>query len=331
MSARRNDLPSALRALALALVLSASCGLGRQAAAPEQSPEASPSGANGFASGTVGGADGPLQWVTSLADSGRGTLRAAAERPGPARIRFRVAGTIELIEPIRVGSNKTIDGRGTDVTIANRGLEIAGVSNVVVSDLTFARLRGPASDGIQIRGGSRSIWVTHCEFTDGEDGAVDVTERATDVTVSWSHFHDFDKTMLINGEASPARPRVTLHHNLFQNTVQRNPRAVRAQVDAYNNYLRHWTGIGMQAAEESEINSEANVFEAGTDRDAIVSRGVRQGSVRSTRDVALNGARIMERDPDQVFRPPYQRSVQPAGAELTRQIEAGAGPRRQTP
>jgi pectate lyase len=305
--------------------------LGTTGREPRSAATAAFSGPAGFAAGTTGGLDAPHRVVSSLADAGPGTLREAAESAEPSHIRFAVSGTIELLQPIKVKSNKTIDGRGVAVTIANKGLDIAGASNIIVSDLTFARLRGLAVDGIQIRNGSRLIWVNHCEFTGGEDGAVDVTRGATDVTISWSYFHDHDKTMLINGEAALTKPRVTLHHNLFENTVQRNPRAVRAQVDAYNNHLRHWIGIGMQAAEEAEINSEANVFEAATDVDAIVSRGLRYGPVRSTDDLALNGARIMERDPETVFEPPYSRTVQSADETLSALIRSKAGPREQVP
>jgi pectate lyase len=320
-----------LRYIFLALLLPASCMLDTTGREPRSSATAAFSGPVGFAAGTTGGLDAPHRVVSSLADAGPGTLREAAESEEPSHIRFAVSGIIELLRPIKVKSNKTIDGREAAVTIANKGLEIAGESNIIVSDLTFARLRGVAVDGIQIRNGSRMIWVNHCEFTDGEDGAVDVTRGATDITISWNHFHDFDKTMLINGEAELTKPRVTLHHNLFETTVQRNPRAVRAQVDAYNNYLRHWIGIGMQAAEEAEINSQGNVLEASTDLDGIVSRGLRSGAVRSTDDLAVNGARIMEREPETVFEPPYSRTVQPADETLSALIRSNAGPREQLP
>ena len=50
----------------------------------------------GFGEGTTGGAGGPVVAVTSLADSGPGTLREAAQIQGAAWIRFMVSGTIVL-------------------------------------------------------------------------------------------------------------------------------------------------------------------------------------------------------------------------------------------
>lgn len=286
----------------------------------------------GFAGATTGGGIGPIRVITSLEDSGPGTLREAASRPGPARLRFGVSGSIELFEPVAVASDLTIDGRGASVTLVNKGLEISGpTSNVIVSDLRFDRIRGEASDGIQIRDGASDVWVTHCDFGAGDDGALDITRGATDVTVSWSRFHDHDKVMLVNGEEAATIPEVTLHHNFFDSTNQRNPRLVRAKVHAYNNYLSRWTGIGMQAAEDSELLSEGNVFEAGDDLDGIVTRGVRSGAVRSTGDLALNGAKTPERLPGSVFHPrlKYAYRLQKADRVLMALIRANAGPRDQ--
>jgi pectate lyase len=334
MDTHRPDfIQAVVRSLIFVLLVSVSCsaaGSRRNQSVATPLPDA----IGGFASGATGGDGGPVRSVTSLEDSGPGTLREAASTPGPALIRFKVAGTITLASPVRVRSDLTIDGRSAPITLENKGLVVRGAdtSNVIISDLRFTRIRGVSSDGIQIRDGARRIWVHHCEFSDGEDGAVDVTRGATDVTISWNFFHDHDKVMLINGEESVEIPKVTVHHNLFVNTRQRNPRLVRAQAHAYNNHLKHWTGIGMQAAEDSQLLSESNVFEAALDVDGIVTRGERQGAVRSTGDLLLNGARATERDPETVFRPEeYTWRLQEADQSLVDDLNAKAGPRVQAP
>jgi len=59
-------------------------------------------GAEGFGALAVGGRGGRIIEVTSLADSGPGTLREAVNATGPRIIIFRVAGYIDLVTPIKV-------------------------------------------------------------------------------------------------------------------------------------------------------------------------------------------------------------------------------------
>ena len=59
-------------------------------------------GAEGAGSTTPGGRGGRVLFVTTLADSGPGSFRAACEAEGPRIVVFRVAGTIALKSPINV-------------------------------------------------------------------------------------------------------------------------------------------------------------------------------------------------------------------------------------
>ena len=82
------------------------------------------------------------------------------------------------------------------------------------------------------------------------DGLVDVTLFATNVTVSYNHFRNHDKTHLIGGidvagryadgaqalGYGPDKLALTLHHNRYENTVQRQPRVRFGKVHVYNNY-----------------------------------------------------------------------------------------------
>lgn len=120
------------------------------------------------------------------------------------------------------------------------------------------------------------VWIDHNSFSDGEhpdrldppvpewaapfnereqkiqhhDGAVDITMLASQVTVSYNHFSNHDKTHLIGGtdtaaaysngtavvaRSGPDRMAVTLHHNHYENSVQRQPRVRFGQVHVYNN------------------------------------------------------------------------------------------------
>jgi pectate lyase len=297
-------------------------------AAPGSMP--SPVALQGFARGTTGGLGGRVVTVTSLADSGPGTLRAALSQPGPAWVRFTVSGTLVLASPVSVPSDTTIDGRGADVTIEHKGLLIDAVHNVIVENLKFTAIRGSNSDAISVRNGASRVWIDHSSFSDGQDGLVDITYGATDVTVSWCHFFHHDKVMLISVLKGTGVMQVTLHHNWFDHTVQRNPLVRDAYVHAFDNYVDGWTAYGMQAQKGGYLFAQDNVFQAapGSDStDAIrVSDGKwGEGVVLATGDVLLNGAEQTDRLGSELPTVHYAYALQAAGAELAREISSGAG------
>src|SRR6187551_1656526 len=63
----------------------------------------------GWGNQVSGGNMGPDVTVTTAADSGAGSLRAACEAEGPAFITFAQPFDIKLSKPIRPKSNKTVD------------------------------------------------------------------------------------------------------------------------------------------------------------------------------------------------------------------------------
>ena len=121
--------------------------------------------------------------VTSLADSGAGTLRDALSQ-GNRCVVFDVAGTINLSSELRVKSNTTVDGftaPSPGITLRMRTVGIDNATNVIVRGL---RVRdtldsGAANqDGIRIYN-SANVVVSHCSFSRFEDGGVDVTQLST--------------------------------------------------------------------------------------------------------------------------------------------------------
>src|SRR5690606_32916919 len=95
-----------------------------------------------------------------------------------------------------------------------------------------------------------------------------VKNGATDVTISWTKFHDSNKVMLLNNITSKdlfknydrdSIARVTLHHNCFFNTVHRNPRAQFGNFHLFNNLLENWDVFGMSVSLEARARVEGNI------------------------------------------------------------------------
>ena len=149
----------------------------------------------GFGEGTTGGAGGSVCRVTSLSDSGSGSLRACTANSSPTWVVFDVSGNIDLNSAIRLRSNTTIDGRGQDVTIRGFGLQLRRIENVVLHNLRFD---DGTDDAIMIRDATDHVWVDHVSLSGFGDGLIDITNAATDVTVSWCELSGHDKVMLIS-------------------------------------------------------------------------------------------------------------------------------------
>lgn len=188
----------------------------------------------GFGSQTLGGSGKPIYHVTSLADGGGengpfipGTLRDAVSK-GDRYIVFDVAGEINLGTYLWVkGANLTIDGLSVPggITLKNYGIVIRGTKGAHDIIVRGIRVRGTqANDGFQVAYGAFNVVLDHVSAFGADDGNIDITESAHDVTVSWSILakpKGVEKNMLIKYNPS----RISLHHNIFTDAAQRNPNA----------------------------------------------------------------------------------------------------------
>jgi len=310
--------------------------------APGAGAEVGP--AQGFAQGVTGGRGGRQVWVTSLADRGPGTLRDALARPGPAWVRFAVDGVIGLSAPIRIPSNTTVDGRGAAITVTGKTLRVDGTSNVIITGLSLRNGVGGNTDGVLVQRGARRVWLDHLDIAGFPDEAIDISQGATQVTVSWTRIHHQDKGILIgswgDNTSTESIAHVTVHHSWFDRTHQRNPRAVRhSRVHAYNNYVHGWTGQAMSVANWAQLVSEGNVVVAERAKHALTTNPTRpgpdnrspaEGYARVRGDLLRNGARQAGvRRPERVFDPARSYRVEVARADdaLRNQIVAHTGAR----
>jgi pectate lyase len=214
-------------------------------------------GFGAFNGTTTGGAGGPEQIVNNAAD-----FTAAINSAG-ARI-VRVQGTITISGMVQVSSNKSILGIGSNAVISGGGLNISEDSNIIIRNIRF---QNSNDDGINVQESSHHIWIDHCDFTNHNDGALDIKRASDFITVSWNHFFNQDKNMLLghdddNGAQDRGHLRVTYHHNWFDGTTQRNPRTRFGNpVHVFNNYYLNVGDYGIASTMESGVRAENNFFE----------------------------------------------------------------------
>jgi pectate lyase len=248
-----------LRLWSLTLAMAAACGGGGPSSPSSPGPGAGPSPPSSPGQGEplpTGGAGGDSCRVTSLDESGPGTLHECISSQAGARtIVFDVDGTLSLPENTYVQSNLTIDAMATgarDITVRmrrdhRRALILEGpVTNVVIRGLRFEGEYGMpdaveydllALDG---EGGRVSnVLVERCTFVSATDGALDITGDVSDAIVRWNLFYDNPLTMLIR---YGTRERLSLHRNVFAENGERNPQ-IRGEVktiDQVNNIVYDW-------------------------------------------------------------------------------------------
>lgn len=232
----------------------------------------------GYGAKATGGLGGKFIEVTSDRDEGPGTLRAALKeaREGPAWIHFASDMTVVLDSQLRVPSDTTIDGRGRRVTLIDDGLGVYGSQNVILTHLTIDGRLNRITQAVNVANGSRDVWVNHLDLSRMTDRLLNVKNGSTDVTISWTKFHNSNKVMLLNNITSKdlfhnyerdSAARVTLHHNHFFNTVQRNPRAQFGTFHLFNNLLENWDFYGMSFSLEAKALIEGNIFSNDSSRE----------------------------------------------------------------
>lgn len=230
----------------------------------------------GFGADTPGGAGGATYSVTSLADSGPGTLRDALSS-SDRDISFAVGGTITLAATIRVsGHHITVDAStapAPGITITGAAgvtgplVEVKQGHDVILRHLRFRDAPDPSTgDNLRIWDGAYNVVVDHCSFRRAGDGNLDISDGAHDVTVQWCILAQTVKNSLIRTGVS----RLSLHHNLFVQGDERNPQLDDATaVDMVNNVIYDWAGnYGTRLRNGASANIVANSYVVGPRSDA---------------------------------------------------------------
>ena len=200
-------------------------------------------GAEGAGRFATGGRNGRVIRVTTLNDSGPGSLRAAIEAEGPRTVIFDIGGTIRLSSPLTIRRGAiTLAGQtapGGGITLRDQPLVVAA-DDVVVR---FVRVRlgnesGVEADAVSITRGRRII-LDHISASWSIDETQSVGSRyhppergIYDVTVQWSIIAeslnasghakgDHGYGSLVRGGHGA---QMSFHHNLWTAHRARMPR-----------------------------------------------------------------------------------------------------------
>jgi hypothetical protein len=202
-------------------------------------------GAEGEGRWSRGGSGGRAIYVTTLADAGPGSLRAAIDATGPRTVVFAVSGTIALTSPLEIKHGHiTIAGQtapGDGITLRDQPLMI-DADHVIVR---FIRSRlGDVSnvdaDAITV-GSGQHIILDHVSTSWSSDESLSVSVLREDlgrpayqnVTVQWSLIGESlncntAKKGACHGFGSLLRgargTRLSMHHNLWAHHQDRMPR-----------------------------------------------------------------------------------------------------------
>jgi hypothetical protein len=183
----------------------------------------------GFGAVTPGGRGKPACVVTSLFDSGPGTLRECVSG-GNRQVMFAVAGIIQLADQLQVrGPFVTIDGFSAPapgITLRGGGLNIWETSpdthDIIVRGLRIrdvGELTGGKSstDCVGLNGsGVSRIVLDHLSIHNCSDGGIDISAGPKDITIQWS-IVSTRKALLWGSTSSSGErdtTRISMHHTV---------------------------------------------------------------------------------------------------------------------
>ena len=195
-------------------------------------------GAEGAGANALGGRGGDVYYVTTLADSGAGSLRTgiSGAPAGGRTICFKVSGNIVLNSTLTVNKSRiTVAGQtapGDGICFQNYSFNI-NANDVIVRHVR-TRLGTNAlqeADGMWIAGGT-NIMVDHVSASWSVDEVLSASGNTKDLTVQWCNITESLNNSIhikgAHGYGSLITPGVngtlSWHHNLYAHNNSRNPR-----------------------------------------------------------------------------------------------------------
>ena len=300
-------------------------------AAEAKTKEAFP-GAVGYGRFSQGGRGGKIIAVTSLADSGPGTLRACIDAQGPRTCIFRVSGVIRwtterpiIRNPYITIAGQTAPGGGVLITHAGGPYGLTPVVAKKTHDVVIRHIRvrldnrgdTRASDSGIILEKSSNVIIDHVSVSWAEDETIGGQGQNDNITISNSILAEglrkHDKCALLSSDPTSSQ-NLTFTGNICAHNGDRNPDVnffPGSCVDVVNNLIYNARSDFVEVWEQhggSPVNIVGNYFKSGPNMQPGRYIIVRQ-SVKSTGRARIYEAGnhidgMIEREP-----PPYLREA----------------------
>lgn len=245
-------------------------------------------GAEGFGAYSSGGRGGDVYHVTTLEDSGTGSLREGVETAaGPRTIVFDISGTIILKSILWIkNSNLTIAGQtapGDGICIRDYSVNIKKANDIIVRYLrirlgdiqTLANGKPTSSTGLDVVSidDSKNIIFDHCSLSWSCDEIFGIVQNEN-ITIQWCliaeplgdpllHPYGNSHAYGLNNSANT----LSVHHCLISNYVMRGPefepndavndQGYQVQMEAVNNVMFDYKKSGSRYKTGIEDNPEA--------------------------------------------------------------------------
>lgn len=270
-----------------------------------------------------------------------GSFRECAEKDTAAWILFEKSGSYNLQSPLRIKSNKTVDGRGRDVRITGMGILTQESSNLIFENLTFTSPAITARDtssrrALSIHNRTHHVWVDHCTFEEYPLIEVDIKRSSYAVTLSWNRFENAQTGILFGLEPDiyvDTAQTLTMHHNYFANMEARGVLARHGKLHAYNNFFYDVKQAGIECSDSASCYIESNAFNNETPVDVYRLENEDGTSDESTVGFVYMASNTFGRGGEELagdaqgYKPDYKASIDDAGAELAARVKNEAGPR----
>lgn len=226
-------------------------------------------GAEGHGRNAVGGRHGEVYHVTTLADSGKGSLRDAVSKPDRIIV-FDVAGIIRLQSPLSFSGNLTIAGQtapGDGIVVYGKHVSFSGADNLICR---YLRIRmgvngKEGSDAAGVAYGSNMIF-DHLSVTWGRDECFSINgdpkkpdNQPRNITIQNSFIGQGLQPHSCGGLIqTTAENGITLYRNLYIDNKTRNPK-VKGLNQFVNNVVYNWGNGGAYIMGDTEQVSEADI------------------------------------------------------------------------